>query len=212
MKLTKTEIVAMNPCRDGLDFCESCEFDIVRIYNTCERGDWLIWLLCHTKQLDKPKSVAIAIACAEMVIDIFENKYPDDKRPRTAIDAAKKWLIDPNEKNRKAAADSANAAADAATYAAYAAAATYAAYAAAVAYAADAVAYAAYAAANAATYAAYAAAAAYADAVAYAADAVAYAAAADAATYAAYAAAARKDLLKKQADKIREIVPCPFTK
>jgi hypothetical protein len=103
------------------------------------------------------RKVELAIYCAELVIDIYESKF-NKKEPRLAIEAAKQWVKNPIEENRRAAADAADAA-----YAAYAAAAA---------------AYAAYAAA----YAAYAAAAA-ADADATAADAAyaAYAAAADAA-------------------------------
>ena len=51
----------------------------------------------------KKDSVALAIYAAELVIDIFEKEYPHDNRPRKAIEAAKKWLRQPTEKNRLAA-------------------------------------------------------------------------------------------------------------
>lgn len=38
-------------------------------------------------------SVKLAIYSAELVIDIFEKQYPDDKRPRLAIEAAKAYLL-----------------------------------------------------------------------------------------------------------------------
>lgn len=41
---------------------------------------------------EKEHSVRLAIFAAELVIDIFEKDYPDDKRPREAIETAKKWL------------------------------------------------------------------------------------------------------------------------
>ena len=91
-----------------------------------------------------------AADCAEHVLHIFESKYPNDDRPRKAIEAARQ----PDAAARTAAADAAAHAADAAAYAAaYAAraAARAAADAAAAAYAA---AYAARAAADAAAYAA----------------------------------------------------------
>ena len=66
----------------------------------------------------KEDSVKLAIFAAELVIDIFEKQYPDDKRPRMAIEAAKKWLDNPTADTARAAADAA-----AAAYAAYAAAA-----------------------------------------------------------------------------------------
>ncbi len=83
-----------------------------------------------------------AIYWAEAVLHIFEEKYPDDNRPRKAIEAAKEYLRHPTEENKQAA--------DAAAYAADAADAAYAAYAAC---AANAAANAAYAAADAAYWA-----------------------------------------------------------
>ena len=96
-------------------------------------------------------SVAFAIYAAEQVIKVYEDKYPNDSRPRDAIKAAKAYLKDPTKDNARAAY-----AADAAAYAARAAyaadaaeAAAYAAYAAYAAEAAARAAYAAYAAINA---------------------------------------------------------------
>ena len=43
-----------------------------------------------------------ALACAGMVLDKFESKYPDDDRPRKAMEAAKAWLDNPTEANRSA--------------------------------------------------------------------------------------------------------------
>src|SRR3990167_11450602 len=97
----------------------------------------------------KEDSVALAIYAAELVIDIYEKEYPNDKRPREAIEAAKNWLKKPNA--TRAAAYATRAAASATRAAAYATrAAAYAAHAAASA------AYAAHAAASAASAAAYA--------------------------------------------------------
>jgi hypothetical protein len=102
----------------------------------------------------KPDSVAMSIYAAELVIGIYEKEYPDDKRPRKAIEAAKAWLENPTDENKRFAAYAASAASyAAASYAASAAsaasAAAYAAYAASAdAYAASADAYAASAAAS----------------------------------------------------------------
>ena len=57
-----------------------------------------------TNRDDRQLSVDLAIFCAERVLPIFEAKYPNDDRPRKAIEAAKNGN-----------------AADAAVYAAYAA-------------------------------------------------------------------------------------------
>ena len=132
----------------------------------------------------KKDSMTFAIYAAELVIKNFEKEYPNDKRPREAIKAAKKVLFHDTKKNRDAASDAAYEASSAAYEASSADSA---------AYSADSVAYAA-SAASSASYAADAAyAASYADSAAYhaasSADSVASAAsAASAAFYAASAA------------------------
>jgi hypothetical protein len=152
-------------------------------------------------------AVQWAAECAKRVLRHYEDRYPEDKRPREAIQAALKWAKDPTEANRNAAyaayaaaataASSAFAGASAAYASAAYAAASDAAYAAAYAYAT--------AAADAAAYAAYAASAAYAAATA--AYATAATAAADAATAAADAAyAAREKEREWQSDRLLELL------
>ena len=99
--------------------------------------EWGHWLICRI--MNKNQSVQYAIFAAEQVIDIYEGKYPNDKRPRNAIEAAKAYLKNPSKKTKAYAADAADAAADAA---AYADATTYTTYATYAACAADAAAYA----------------------------------------------------------------------
>jgi hypothetical protein len=165
--------------------------------NSDDHNDWANWLI--VRFMTHEQKVQYAIFAAEQVIDIYEKKYPNDDRPRKAIEAAKNYLKDKSLENKNAAyttaTDAAYAAYAAADAAAYAAAAADAAYvAAAAADAADA----AYVAAYAAAYAAYAAADAAYDAAAYTADAAAYAAyAAAAAAYAAAYAAVKKEMQNK---------------
>jgi hypothetical protein len=118
------------------------------------------WFVCR-KLATREQNQEIACSLAEIVLPIFEKRYPEDKRPREAIEAARAYIVghislDQLLIKRRApyAADAAAYAADDAAYAAYAA------YAAAsAAYAADDADYAAYAAYTAASaaYAAYAA-------------------------------------------------------
>jgi hypothetical protein len=131
--------------------------------------DWANWLVARL--LGRKDKIRYAIFAAEQVIGMYEKQYPDDKRPRLAIEAARVVLKHDTEANRSAA----HAAAHAAHAAVYAADAAYA--------AADEAARAvAYAAARAAAYAA-------AYAAARAAYVAAYAVADEAARAAAYAAA-----------------------
>ena len=140
-----------------------------------DKSTWESMRIIKAWHWKKEDSVALEIFSAELVIDVFEKKYPDDKRPRQAIEAAKAWVNIPNQKN----SDAAYTAASGAYAAAYAASGAYAA------------AYAASDAARAAASAAHAA-----DA-AYAADD-----AASAASYAAYAAAYAASGADKTLDKI----------
>ena len=101
-----------------------------------DKLDWANWFIVRV--MGRKQSVKYAIFAAEEVIDIYENKYPENKAPRNAIKAAKRYITT-------------CAASTAATAAAYAAAAyAAAAYAAAFAAVADAATVAATAAADAA--------------------------------------------------------------
>jgi hypothetical protein len=61
--------------------------------------------------------VKYAVFAAEQVIDIFEKKYPDDKRPRKAIEVTKKYIENPSAANAEAAYNAYVAAASSVTYA-----------------------------------------------------------------------------------------------
>ena len=84
------------------------------------------WFVCK-KLATKEQNQQIAIGVAEIVIDLYEKKYPDNKAPREAIQAAKDYLngtitIEVLRQKRKAAAAAAYTAANAAAYSAAAAA------------------------------------------------------------------------------------------
>ena len=157
MKITKRWLEGEGACHDGIAwFVAQTETDggaIVRKlmaeYPQNKKGlDWVNWLIVRI--LNRKQKIQYAIFAAEQVIDLFEAEYPDDKRPREALEAARAVSKRDTAKNR--------AAADAAAYAAIhaARAARVAAYAAEAASAAAAAVYAASEAAYAAVYAAYA--------------------------------------------------------
>ncbi len=66
----------------------------------------------------KEMSVKLSIYSAELVLKNYEKVYPNDYRPRKAIEAAKNWLENPTEINIKAARSAAESAASAARSAA----------------------------------------------------------------------------------------------
>jgi hypothetical protein len=152
MIITKEWLQEQQACSSGIKwFLNQDKTDSIEVLDALINQDNLPdanWLI--VRLMDRQQKIRYAIFAAEQVLHIFENKYPENKRPGLAIEAAKKVLENDTEENRNAAAA---AAAAAAAYAAAAAAAA-AAYAAAAA-AADA-AYTAAAAADAAYAAAYA--------------------------------------------------------
>ena len=155
MRITIDAIMELKPCYRrkflkkcfaGRSFVHPISIVNCKQVNNVDR----FWLLSKLGIFDKKDCVLLAIQFAENVLHIFEENCPNDKRPRQAVEAAKTWLRNPTEENRKDAGG-ASADARAAAYAAYAdwAAADWAAYAAAyAAYAASAAAYAASAAAR----------------------------------------------------------------
>ncbi|MHB8483517.1 MAG: DUF7666 domain-containing protein, partial [Nitrospiria bacterium] len=120
-------------CKNGLHASENV-IDAMKFVN-CEilaqvevRGDhleekdkqcWSEMKIAKAWKWEKEDSVPLAIYAAELVIDIFEKEYLNDKRPREAIEAAKKWLKNPTSSAAYAAA-SASAAYDAAASVAHA--------------------------------------------------------------------------------------------
>ena len=139
MRLTAERMIKAGCCQGGVDMyfrdmdrqawdAEKLLALAIKNENFSEAAYGISYLMTKTQRVEW------AIWCAERVIKIYEDKHPDDSRPRAAIKAAKAWLKNPTEGTRRAAADAyAAAAAYAADAAADATAATYAA-----AYAADA--------------------------------------------------------------------------
>ena len=110
-KFTLEDLKALKPCVEALDWIdEQPDKTPSVLWDACPRSDWLFWILRHVRPLNKKESVKMAVLFAEGCLDKFENCFPDDKRPRQAIEAAKRYLKNPNEKNALAAAESAESA------------------------------------------------------------------------------------------------------
>ena len=125
MKISKRWLQKKSACTEGMVIidwvvanCKNGEaVDVIRALMD-HRLDWANWLIVRV--MDRPQKLAYAIFAAEQVIDIFEKKYPNNKAPREAIEAAKAVLENDTQENRDIAAIKRRAAADA--YAAAAAA------------------------------------------------------------------------------------------
>ena len=86
-----------------------------KVIEVCGLQD-AIWSLRCTIEESENISIEFACRCAEHVLHFFEDKYPNDRRPRQAIEAARNCIT-----NKSLAAVSAASAASAARSAAYAA-------------------------------------------------------------------------------------------
>lgn len=111
IKITPELLKNHGACREGYDWAVSVigkGMPLPEMLPLFEREDWMLWLLQKTEALDKVGYVRCAIVCAESVLYIYEKKYPEDKRPRKAIEAAVKYCEEPTEANRKSAAAAAD--------------------------------------------------------------------------------------------------------
>ncbi len=146
-RINKQWLENNNACEDGIEwFINQKEKDSIKILNILIKEKqyvWASWLI--VKSMEYKQYVSYAVCDAEQEIHSYKKRYPNDNRPRQAIEAARKCIKSPTKEN-KIAARVAYAAARTAAYIADAAAS--------VEVHADAAAHAAYTAAYAAAYAA----------------------------------------------------------
>ncbi len=76
--------------------------DALLAENKLDLANWLI-----VRLLSPEDRVRYAIFAAEHVLDIYEKSYPDDKRPRVAIEKAREVLEKPDRETRDSALASA---------------------------------------------------------------------------------------------------------
>ena len=105
-KLTEKWLKDNTACKEAVEQWkkEGCEPDLMKVLNRCielKRCDWGNWLI--VRHMRYKQYVSYAVYAAEQVIDIYEKKYPNDKRPRKAIKAAKACIKNPTAKNKRAA-------------------------------------------------------------------------------------------------------------
>lgn len=119
---------------DALSFMKKEKFTLTTVVKSEIPLKDKFWFVINKGELTTRQYQDLAIGCAEVVLEIYESKYPNSKAPREAIQAAKDFLagiitIEVLRAKRKAAYAAGYAATTA--YAAYAA---YTAYAAATVY------------------------------------------------------------------------------
>ena len=95
MLITNKLIENFNPCKPGINnfnkFYPNYSNNLSHLLSlgNIPYNDkiWLVRRVVDTKTLQQ-----WAVECAEFVLHIFEDKYPDDKRPRECINATKDFL------------------------------------------------------------------------------------------------------------------------
>ena len=104
--ITKEWVTENKPCVRALDWYKDylgkSPIIILNRLIKAKKYGWANWFIVRV--MTYPDYVSYAVFAAEQVIDIYEKKYPDNKRPREAIEAAKRCIKDPSDKNKRAAA------------------------------------------------------------------------------------------------------------
>lgn len=81
----------LNACNEAREWAAT-QPDPTTAWQQCPRGDWMLWLI--GQQVGAPgtesrkRLVLAACRCARLALDIYERRYPDDPRPRRAIETA----------------------------------------------------------------------------------------------------------------------------
>ena len=129
MKTIQQQLRLLGACASAREWAE--DKTASEIWTSCERGDWLLWWAARfADRADLHGRVVLAACdCAELALPVFEARYADDRRPRTAIETARRYARgEATIDDVRVAADAARAAAaaayaanDAAANAAYAA-------------------------------------------------------------------------------------------
>ena len=116
MEITVKFLKDERACTEGVDwFKNQNETEHTNVINALKKEgyfNWANWLI--VRLLTHPKQIQYAIFAAEQVIEIFEKEFPNDKRPRMAIEAARLVFKKDNKENRAAAGEAARAAGEAA--------------------------------------------------------------------------------------------------
>ena len=96
MTLTLEQLKKLKPCSEGFTwYSRNIKTEDVKEILTIlsnHRWDWCRWLF--VRLLNANQNRRLAIYCAELVLPIFESRFPCDKRPWEAIEASKKYLKD----------------------------------------------------------------------------------------------------------------------
>ena len=106
MKITNEWLHGQGACVDGYAWALRRNHDdagrtIAELMNE-DRFDWANWVI--VRLMTHEQQIQYAVFAAEQVISIYEKEYPDDDRPRKAIEAARAVLENRTDENVEAEA------------------------------------------------------------------------------------------------------------
>ena len=94
MKITKDWLELVEACSEGRDwFNGQKETDAIMVLEKLlseDHWNWANWVIVRV--MTRTQYLKYAIFSAEQVISIYEKKYPNNDKPRKAIESAKKVL------------------------------------------------------------------------------------------------------------------------
>ena len=105
-KITMSFLQSIHACSDGLEYWEEKNkpTDMFKLIKQCMKDDhfdYANWLIVRC--MDSDQYIRYAIYSAKQELPSFETVYPDDKRVRHAINAARAVLRNNTEETRSAA-------------------------------------------------------------------------------------------------------------
>ena len=127
-KITKQFLVKHNACKDGYKYwCGSGKINVDEFIEHCindkDNADtddtplnYANWLIVRC--MDRKQNIAYAVFSAYQCLPEFERVFPDDNRPRKAIEAAAACIKHNTKENRSAAKLAAKSAAKSAAWSA----------------------------------------------------------------------------------------------
>ena len=105
-KLTARWLTSKGACQDGIEWfkdnvTETDPIKVLRFGIKHDKLDWVNWLI--VRLMTHRQLVRYACYAARQTLPDYESEYPDDRRVRDAIVAAKRWAKNPTEDNARAA-------------------------------------------------------------------------------------------------------------
>jgi hypothetical protein len=116
----REKLISLNACNTALEWAENKTWE--EIYNTCHRGDWLLWLFKRTNPYDLRLLTLAKGHCAKTVIHLMKDqrsidavemaiKFGNNEATREELDDAAAYAAaayadaDARERNQKETAD-----------------------------------------------------------------------------------------------------------